>query len=93
MTAPATAPRVIAPQATFAQRYIQGTHALVEALTVPSQKAFDRAHSDAIRAIGAAFITADGADDCAAAMQWDLGQSLAANVVDAAQRFGFNTPR
>ncbi|MFV8176874.1 hypothetical protein [Mycolicibacterium peregrinum] len=91
MTAPATAPRVAA-QASFAQRYLQGTHALIEALTVPSQEAFDRAHRDAIRAIGAAFITG-GADDRAAAMQWDLGQSLAVNVVDAAQRFGFRTPR
>lgn len=81
--------RVQSSPTSFARQYTQGAHLLAAAITSPSQAAFDAAHGSAIRAIGASFC----GDDRTMSVQWDLGQSLAAGIADAARRLGFKAPQ
>ncbi|MGV9803094.1 hypothetical protein ACWDTP_34070 [Mycobacterium sp. NPDC003449] len=82
-------PRALPSPTSFTRHYTQGAQLLAAAITSPTQTAFDAAHRSAIRAIGASFC----GDDLTMSVQWDLGQSLAASIADAAQRFGFKAPR
>jgi hypothetical protein len=72
--------------AKFKAHWMNANAILMDAIATPSRVAFETAHGQAIRAIGA---SKAGVLDAEGHMQWEMAQSLARLISDVARESGF----
>lgn len=72
--------------AKFAAHWMLANAVLMDAIATPSRVAFETAHGQAIRAIGA---SQAGVLDAEGHTQWEMAQSLARLISDVARESGF----
>lgn len=70
----------------FATHWMAANAELMDAIATPSRLAFEAAHGQAIRAIGASQAGVLDAEDH---MQWEMAQSLARLISDVARESGY----
>ncbi len=70
----------------FATNWMIANAELMDAIARPSRAAFEAAHGQAIRAIGASM---EGLLDAEGHTQWEMAQSLARLISDVARENGY----